>query len=458
VIVSPDGTRLVFASQGPDGKRRLSTRLLNQWLAAPLPGTEGAREDAFFSPDGNWVGFFAEGKLKKISVQGGAPVTLGDAPNPRGGSWGDDDSIVLAPNIRGGLVRIFSNGGAPKPLTELGSGEVTHRWPQLLPGSKAVLFTAGSTRGDYENAAIQIQSIKTGHRKTLHEGGSYGRYVRSGHLLYVHQGTLFARPFDFARLEATGSPAPVLEDMLNSPVTGSAQFSFSDARAGPGALLYLAGKEAQTSILWLEGTGKMQPLHSVPGFYYTPRFSPDGSRLVVALFSGNPGLWILDCQQDTMVRITFTAGDNNPVWSPDGKHLAYDSAQTGIFWIRSDGAGSPQRLSSGEHLVFPYSFSPDGKRLAYAELNPETGFDLWMLRWKEPTPIILSLEGRSRFYARPRMKWIRHSHRMGAGWRTPRMNRAPSKSTCDRSPDRAAKSEYRLPAVEHRSGPERRAT
>jgi Tol biopolymer transport system component len=198
-------------------------------------------------------------------------------------------------------------------------------------------------------------------------------------LIYMHEGTLFARSFDRERLDVRGLPVPILDDVTNSSVTGSAQLDFSGRTSGLGALVYFSGKGAQTSIFWLDSAGKTQPLHAAPGFYLTPRFSPDGKRLVVALFSGSSGLWLSDVERDAMLRLTFTAGDNNPVWSPDGKHLAYDSAQTGIFWIRSDGSGSPQRLTKSGHIVFPYSFSPDGKRLAYTELSPETGFDIWML-------------------------------------------------------------------------------
>jgi len=362
LILSPDGTRLVFPSNGPNGQPRLSTRLLSQEQSTPITGTEGAHGDAFFSPDGLWIGFFADGKLKKISLQAGTPITLCDAPNPRGGSWGDDNNIVFAPNIGGGLLRVSAYGGTPYPLTEP-KGRGSNRWPQVLPGARSVLFTAVDSGPNFENASIEIQSLQTGQRKTLHTGGSYGRYTPSGHLLYVHQGTLFARTFDLQRLELTGPPAPIVEDITNSAVTGSAQFDFSTAPAGLGMLVYQMGKEAQTSIFWLESTGKTQPLYAVPGFYLTPRFSPDGKRLAVALYSGNSGLWLSDLERDALLRLTSTAGDNGPVWSPDGKHIAYVSAQTGIYWVRSDASTTPERLTRSEYITFPYSFSPDGRRL-----------------------------------------------------------------------------------------------
>jgi Tol biopolymer transport system component/tRNA A-37 threonylcarbamoyl transferase component Bud32 len=379
VIISQDGRRIVFASSGADGRVRLATRALSQIDTKSVAGTEGARPDSFLSPDGEWIGFFAEGKLKKISVQGGAPVILCDAPNPRGGSWGDDNNIIFAPNIRGGLFRVSSNGGKPQALTELKGSEVTHRWPQVLPGASALLFTASGTGANYDNATLEIQFLASGERKTVHKGGTYGRYVPSGHLVYLHQGSLFARAFDHDRMEATGQPVQILDDVTNSLVTGSAQFDFSGEPSGTGTLVHLVGAGTQASIYWLDSAGSIQPLHKPPGYYTSPRFSPDGSRLVVAVFSGAGGLWVSDWQRDAMLRLTFTAGDNSPVWSPDGKHLAYDSAQTGIFWIRADGSGSPERLTKNEHLVFPYSFSPDGKRLAYSDVSPESGHDIWVL-------------------------------------------------------------------------------
>jgi len=171
LALSPDGARLALTLRGADGENRLYTRLLHQNQVTPLAGTENAFSP-FFSPDGEWIGFFADGKLKKISVEGGAAVTLCDAPDPDGASWGDDSNIVASLNgVSGsGLWRVPSSGESCVPVTKLNSGEVPHRWPQVLPGSQAVLFTASTHVGNYDDANIDVVSLKTGERKTVQRG------------------------------------------------------------------------------------------------------------------------------------------------------------------------------------------------------------------------------------------------------------------------------------------------
>ena len=276
LAVSPDGTRLAVVVRGADAKHRLATRRLDQSQVTPLSGTEGAYSP-FFSPDGQWIAFFAEGKLKKIAVQGGATVTLCDAyPVRSSASWGDDDNIVAALNVNGVLSRIPAAGGAARPLTALDKqrGEFAHRFPQVLPGGEAVLFTALAS-GNYDDANIDVLSLKTGERKTVHRGGCFGRYLPSGHLVYLRQNTLFAAPFDLSRLAETGAPQPVLEDV--STILGGGDFDFSQT----GTFVYLSGKWGQHAIFWLDSTGKTQPLHPAPAYYWNPRFSPDGRRLGV---------------------------------------------------------------------------------------------------------------------------------------------------------------------------------
>jgi predicted Ser/Thr protein kinase len=247
LALAPDGSRLAVTLRGADGNVRLNTRLLYQSQFTALAGTENALSP-FFSPDGEWIGFFADGKLRKISVQGGAAVTLCDAPDPDGASWGDDGTIVAALNGSGGagLWRVPSSGGSPVLLTKLNPGEVTHRWPQVLRGSQAVLFTAHTHFGNYDDADIDVLLLKTGQRKMLLRGGFSPRYLPTsngvGHLVYLHQGTLFSVPFDPRRLALTGVPVPILED-ISSTATAGADFASGGAPSGPGTFVYLGGKE-----------------------------------------------------------------------------------------------------------------------------------------------------------------------------------------------------------------------
>jgi len=383
--ISPDGRRLVFPAHAPDGKQQLATRLLDQAQATLLPGTENGR-DPFFSPDNQWVGFFADGKLKKVSVQGGAPVTLCDAPYDYGASWGEGGTIIAALNNLSYLFRVPAAGGRPKPLTKLSKGEAIHRWPQFLPGGQTILFTASPTAVGMGISSVEAMSLKSGVTKTLVAQGYFSRYLPDngtrGYLLYLNQGVLFGAAFDPDRLEIQGTSVPLLEDVAAAPIQGGGQFDLSAAPSGHGTLVYLAGRgSAQTwPVAWLDSSGKVQPLIVTPGVYYLPRFSPDGRRLALAIStSGGDDIYSYDSQRDTMTRLTFTGRSQIPVWAPDGKHLAFQSSvgSFGISWIRSDGSGEPQQLLTSQSNIVPWSISPDGKHLAYHERGQETGYDLW---------------------------------------------------------------------------------
>ncbi len=371
ITISPDGARLVYVSQG-----RLFTRRLDQPKAKELAGTEGAVAP-FFSPDGQWVAFRTLGKLKKISVDGGAAVSLCDSGASRGGSWGEDGNIIAALAGNGGLSRIPSAGGAPTPVTELAQGEITHRWPQVLPGGKAVLFTSHTTVNGFDGANIEVMTLADRRRKILQRGAIYGRYLPSGHLSYIKNGTLFAVPFDLDKLEVRGSPVPVLEEVTYSSANGFAEFDFSQN----GTLVYRGGLEASGKLLtvqWLDGAGKTEPLLAKQGSYVNPHLSPDGRRLALIVTEGsNADIWIYEWQRDTMTRLTFGGFNNSPIWSPDGRYIAFEGSG-GIFWIRSDGAGQPQRLTQSKNRQIPFSFALDAKRLAFFELVPG-GSHIWTL-------------------------------------------------------------------------------
>jgi Tol biopolymer transport system component/predicted Ser/Thr protein kinase len=377
-ILSPDGTRLVYVSQN-----RIFTRLLDQTKATELPGTDGGF-GPFFSPDGQWVGFFAQGKLKKVAVAGGAALALCDyLYNPRGGSWGEDGTIFASLNNFGTLSRIPLDGGTPAAVTELRPGESTHRWPQILPGGKAVLFTAHvSSLTGFDGANIEVMSLGDHKRKTLVRGGTFGRYLPGGYLLYVNRGTLFAVPFDLNTLALRGAPTPVLEQVAYSDQNGSAQLGFSGVSSGSGTLIYRSGQggDGLVTLQWLDGSGKGQPLLAKTGAYTYPRLSPDGQRLALVVSEGsNQDIWVYEWLRDTMTRVTFNAGVvSAPIWSPDGRFILFQ-VREGISWTRSDGGGKPRSLIQMMRpmkYLYPTSFSPDGKRLAFYEGIFPAG-DLW---------------------------------------------------------------------------------
>ena len=373
VAISPDGRRLVFPARGPGGRQMLATRLLDHAEITLLPGTEDAR-NPFFSPDGRWIGFFYAAMLKKILAQGGAPIMIYNGNNPAstGGSWGADGNIVTSFGQVHPLSRVSDAGGTRQTLTTLGSGEMTHRWPQVLPFGDAVLFTASPSAGAMENANIEAFSLKTGKIKIVQRGGYYARYLPSGHLVYLHQGVLFGVKFDPDTLEVHGSPVPLLDDVAANPVTGGGQFDFSRT----GTFVYMAGKSAAQTwqLEWLDSSGKRSPLMIAPGAYALPRFSPDGKKL--AYIAGGADLYVYDVERGLPTKLTFRGDTNLPVWAPDGKHLAFATG-SGLMWMRSDGVGDPQKLLDSPNAR-PWSFAPDG-RLAYHERNPETGYDLWTL-------------------------------------------------------------------------------
>lgn len=362
----------------------LAIRRLDQSRVIPLPGTENG-QDPFFSPDGRWIGFLTAGNLKKVLVQGGAPVTLANVFTARGATWDADGSIIAALTNRSALDRIPAAGGTPQPVTKLDPGELTHRWPQVLPGGHAVLFTGRSpTLNSYENASIDVVTLKTGARKTLWRGGYFGRYVPSrgarGHLVYLHEGTLFAVPFDPGRLELEGTPIPVVEDIASDPLSGGGQFDVS----ATGTMVYLAGGGAPAWMLVsLDAAGKTKPILNQAGMYYSPRFSPDGRKLALAVEAGSGSdIFIHDFARESMSRLTFNQqGNIEPVWTPDGKYIVYRSVRGGaLWWVRADGGGEPRRLQEAPGPeIQACSFSPDGTRLAYQVTNLSTGSDVFIL-------------------------------------------------------------------------------
>ena len=384
-ILSPDGTHLAFVAREPGEVSRIYVRPLDQLEARPLPGTEGA-QSPFLSPDGQWIGFFAGGKLQKIAVTGGAAVTLADAANERGASWGEDGTIVLTPvSARGlGLQRVSSSGGEIQTLTtpDPDAGAVTHRWPQVL-GDGRVLYTAHSVVGGYDDASLVMEAFPDGPRKVVHRGGYHGRYLPSGHLVFIHQGTLFAAPFDLERVEPTGPPVPVIEGVWTSSINAGAQFSFSDT----GTLVYVAREGVVGSpIHWLDRDGTTTPLRDEPARWSDLRFSPNGDRMAMQIHDGTLwNIWIYEWSRDTLTRLTIDpANDVRSVWTPDGRRVVFSSnrGENGVenlYWRPSDGSGEADRLTESENQQIPSSWHPSGRFLAFHEQSPQTGRDVKIL-------------------------------------------------------------------------------
>ena len=355
VGISPNGERLVFMANG-----RLFTRRLDQSASVALEGTDGALS-FFFSPDSTSLAFFAHDKLKRISLDGGAVVTICDAPGGRGGTWGEDGVIVAALNKLEGLARVPAAGGPPEPLTRLAPGELTHRWPQRVPGRTAVLFTSHTLPTWFDKAHIEVLSLADGRRKTLLENASFGRFIQAaegtGYLVFRRGTSMFAAAFDPDRLEVRGAPFPILEQVASSDMFGFA--SFDASRTGT----WVYRVQDYATVNWLDNSGAIRPLLAEPGGYEWLHLSRDGSRLAFVL-AGD--VWIHDIGRETRTRLVIDA--SVPIWTPDDRFIVFRHLE-GLSWIRSDGGTPPQVLTTTKHVQVPHSFSGDGQRLSFGELN-----------------------------------------------------------------------------------------
>ena len=406
VALSPDGSHLVYAAR-QGSIQQLYLRPLESLEAKPIPGTEGAT-GPFFSPDGKWVGFFAGGKMKKVAVSGGEALSLCDAPDPRGASWGSQGTIIFAPTRASALQKVSDAGGAPQPLTEIAKGEESHRWPEFLPGREAVLFAALYGGANWNNAEIAVQSLGPGERRNLIRGGTHPHYAASGHLVYAQGGNLMAEPFDPQRLEVTGGAVPVVEGVLQSTFSGAAQFSFS----ATGSLVYVPGGDQanQRRLVWVSRSGVEQPLAAPARSYRGPRLSPDGREVAVAIEGQDTEIWLYNLSRETLTRLTFQRGTSyNPVWTRDGKRITFNIAsgsEGGIYWLLADGSGGLQRLS--EFGGGPYSWSPDGKLLAFPKGTPTTGIGIWMLRMddRKAAPFLRTSFNEGALQFSPDGRWV----------------------------------------------------
>ena len=376
VAISPDGSLVVFLANS-----QLYVRRLDQLQATPLRGSELGQSPAF-SPDGEWVAFEHVGDrtIKQVSILGGPPMTIAETGSrTQGISWGPDDTIVFATEASRGLMRVPAVGGEPEVLTTAGSeqGETSHRWPEILPNGRAVLFTAES--GSADASRIAVASMETGEVTYLVPGGSNPRYVPTGYIVYGVGGTLQAVGFDAERLAIIGNPVPVLEE-VETKDSGAANFGISE----DGSLVYVSGGVSEgRTLLWVDREGRSTPVVEATANYVLPQLSPDGTRVAVNIGGGAGDVWI--CEVDRACSRLTAEGGNFPIWTPDGTRVTFNSNRSGnfdLYWKPADGGGEAELLLARDGDQYPLSWSPDGQVLAFSEqAGPGSpgGSDIWIL-------------------------------------------------------------------------------
>jgi serine/threonine-protein kinase len=324
--------------------------------------------EATFSPDGQWIAFIADFTLKKVPLNGPV-VSLTKVGDSRGLSWVSDDSLFYTPDATGAVFQISSKGGESRAVTKIDEAkkERTHRWPQVLPGGEAVLFTVGSVDkpDDYDNSNIEAVVLATGERKLIIQGASVARYVPSGHLVFARDGALHGVAFDIKTLTVTGKPVPVLVGVAGDKTTGAVHFSISN----DGTLAYLPGSSssAQRRLTWVEKNGSQTPVNMPGGQFNDVRISPDGSRVALLQGSSMSGdVWVYDFTRETFTRFTFNTTNATPVWSADSKYIYYASVDSGadettILRRPVDGSQDAEKVVTITHQSYLKAILPDGE-------------------------------------------------------------------------------------------------
>ncbi|HXV61398.1 MAG TPA: protein kinase [Vicinamibacteria bacterium] len=395
LAVSPDGRFVVYSGRMPDSNfSKLYVRWVDGLDALPLSGTQEA-ESPFVSPDGQWIGFWMSGELRKVSALGGPVIKVASVPLVmRGASWVHGNRIIFG-SPGGGLFGVSGEGGEPEQLTTPPEGE-SHGWPSGVPNDGVVLFARSPVRFATSGAELAALSLDTGEVRTLGLTGTSPRYVRTGHLVFaVADGTVRVVPFDPDRLEVTGGPVPLVENVVVK-TSGAADFDVSDA----GRLVYLEGSgssSASRRLVWVSRDGREEPIDASGGGYHTPHISPDGTRVAVDRADADGAdIWIFDLSRGTETKLTADAFvEANPLWTPDGTGVVYGSAgaiEGGIFWKSADGTGEADRLMSvdaGTAMVGPSAWSADGTTLAFWIVNVSTDIGLLSVGGDgTPTPLI----------------------------------------------------------------------
>ncbi|HEY3157330.1 MAG TPA: protein kinase, partial [Vicinamibacterales bacterium] len=426
VVVSPDGSRLAFVATNADGQKRIHIRPLGALSADSLAGTEGASYP-FWSPDSRFLGFFAEGKLKKIDASGGPPQTLCDAPLGRGGAWNRNGLILFSPGAYDPLFRISAAGGAVSQVTRIdqASQELSHRWPQFLPDGVHFLFLAWSTQMTGSDAAhsVYVGSLDSDESRLILRSGSRVAYAEPEHLLFMREGVLLAAGFDAKRLSIVGDPIPLAEQVQHYVNTGSAVFSASDT----GVLAYQAGAtQAVSRLMWFGRDGRAVGTVPLSVESEDPQLSPRGD--VVAVNTQDPktgvsNIWLYDFSKSAGTRFTFAPSfDRYPSWSPDGSRIVFDSNRRGpadIYWKALGSTGSEELLLHSNQPKQPTDWSADGRLIAFQQLDPTTKWDLWVLPVaadRKPMPFLQTSSNEMGGQLSPNGRWMAYSSDESGRW------------------------------------------
>jgi serine/threonine-protein kinase len=375
---------------------------LDRLESIPIRGTESLANSSaeirapFFSPNGQWIGFWQDGQIKKVSINGGVPVTIAPAVNASGLAWEDDGTILFAEGDN--ILRVPEAGGKPEVIVGNVKGRVQSL--QLLPGKRTILFTVFPEGTTNAEAEIVVRSLDTGQQQTLIRGGIAARYVPTGHLVYFVASTLLAVPFDLRALAVSGAPVPVAENVASSALPGRAVNAAQIAISPSGTLAYVAGSfnaSVPRTLVWVDRLGKEESLGAPERPYVYPRLSPDGSRIAVTVNDQEQDVWIWDVSQKTLRRFTIDpAEERYSAWTPNGKRIAFGShrgGEAGLWWQAADGTGTPERLAGFPFNRYgnfvPTTISPDGSRLVATATGGSP--NLWILTLNgdpQPTPLL----------------------------------------------------------------------
>jgi serine/threonine-protein kinase len=390
VTISPDGQYVAFTLT-ESGSSQIYLRPLNSFESIPVKGTLNASAP-FFSPDGQWIGFHADGKIKKVPTAGGAVEKICDAPGFRGAFWSPDNRIYYSPAFASGIMSVSASGGDERTFSTIDSSkkERTHRWPQVLPGGKWVLYTVGdmASPNSYSDASLVMQSVETGERRILDVRGGMARYVEPGYLVVARNGALWAAPFNWKEFRTSQPLTMFVKDVNGDAASGVFDFSISN----DGNLVYLSGAlNKDLELVWVTREGKITPLTLPPQPYNTPRISPDGTKLAVSigLVAGSDNdVWIYDLRSGSFNRLTFDKKAFDPIWSNDSRKIFYsNSTQDGerIMEHPADGSSPGIVRTSAKTPQFPIAFSPDGKQLIINTIGGPTDGDIFTMDLSQDT-------------------------------------------------------------------------